>query len=150
MSKKLDKIRDFLIVTSKFTPVPGFSRVLGTDGQSILRQSLHKTNLFYAEEKKEFTFRYHIPDHACSGNMSAFMTPSVVNKTLSLSGFLAVFDEVTTWVLAAEDKGSRPGVSTHLSAQLGPLGKMGGGINAGDIVDIRVRYVFAYAIHLIS
>lgn len=131
----LHRIRDFMLISSKLT-YPGFARALGIDPQRVLHH--HMDKLSYDEQKKEFSFSYEIPKHATKGGR------------LPLSGFLSVFDDVTTWAIVALDRKKRAGVSTSLFAELGPLGLQGGSMGPGDLVQINARVVkigkvFAFA-----
>lgn len=115
-----------MLIASKVT-YPGFARALGIDPQRVLCQDMNK--LLYDEQKKEFSFVYEIPQHATKGGR------------LPLSGFLSVFDDVTSWAIMALDRKGRAGVSTSLLAELGPLGLQGKSMGPGDLVQINARVV---------
>lgn len=81
-------------------------------------------------KKKELIFRYVIPNEACSKHF---------NYTFPLSGFLAIFEDVTTWAIVAEDRDRRPGVSTSMYIERGSMGREDEFIKPGNTVDIIAR-----------
>eukprot|EP00550_Attheya_septentrionalis_P009101 CAMPEP_0198284762 /NCGR_PEP_ID=MMETSP1449-20131203/4202_1 /TAXON_ID=420275 /ORGANISM="Attheya septentrionalis, Strain CCMP2084" /LENGTH=314 /DNA_ID=CAMNT_0043981975 /DNA_START=201 /DNA_END=1142 /DNA_ORIENTATION=+ len=129
---KLGVIRDLLSVSSQLT-YPGFGRALGTDPTNVLH---HLEDLVhYNDSSSTLTFKYTIPPHAVRRG-----------GEMPLSGFLAVFDEVTTWAIVAQDRKRRPGLSITLSAQVGPATTTTTttarrGIQAGDTVQINAKVV---------
>ena len=96
-------------------------------------KQLQSGKVFFDESSGGLNYRYKIPEHLCRyQSHNKLMFP--------LSGFLALFDEVTTWTIVAdESSGRRPGVSTALYVELGPAGMKGCGMNAGDEVEINAR-----------
>mmetsp|Transcript_21448 Transcript_21448/g.31871 ORF Transcript_21448/g.31871 Transcript_21448/m.31871 type:complete len:323 (-) Transcript_21448:295-1263(-) len=129
-SNRLAVIRDFLYITDQLCR-PGLSALLDLHPQNVLFGTLAE-NLRYDDKKRQLSVRYQIPPKACSNN---------IGGKLPLSGFLSLFDEISTWNLLCEDKWRRPGVSTHLQAELGPAGLKGNGVKPGDVIDIRTRVI---------
>lgn len=120
-TRQVDFIRDVLYISNKLRPTP-ISTLLHLDYNSV-----SSNNLSY--DQNVLTVRYTIPREACSTKLG--------NK-FPLSAYLTVLDETTTWAIMARDKKHRPGVSTSLSAVLGPAGMAGQGFDPGDVVDIHV------------
>mmetsp|Transcript_29562 Transcript_29562/g.42293 ORF Transcript_29562/g.42293 Transcript_29562/m.42293 type:complete len:314 (+) Transcript_29562:231-1172(+) len=113
----------------------GFAAVLGLDSESLLQQ-IQSGELAIDKSRKVLTYRYKIPEHLCDSN------DETKSKIFPLSGFLSLFDELTTLaILADESSGNRPGVSTSLYAELGPAGLRRRGILTGDEVEIKASII---------
>ena len=132
----MKKLRNYLIVVDKFTK-PGFAQLLGTDPRTLLRGDANSTacndsntndetkkNTMEMRQEYPYSFQYKIPKHACIPMQRRIhyidnsKTSSPVH-VLPLSGYLALFDEYSTFALMNEDRKTRPGVSLSLSARLG-------------------------------
>lgn len=118
MSRKIDVLRDFCLVTEKLAAYPCFGRVLGLDAGTMLQ---NQDRLMYSAGHLQF--EYKIPRH-------------FVNKKIPLSGFLAIFDEMTTYAIVATDRKKRPGMSVSLSAEM-----MGDVAVMGDSIQINAEVV---------
>ena len=119
-------IRDRVHLFNRISP-QNFSSVLGLGPAALTDPSA----LSYDEDEKgrgTLRLRYRIPPTAC-----------LDGGRFPLSAYLAVFDEVSSWAILAEDRSRRPGVSTELYAEIGPAGRRGRGMRCGDVVDIKSR-----------
>lgn len=125
-SKGKISIEDVWLVTSKLTR-PGFSRILGIGPERLLAEHMID-DMNYNKKEMQWEFKYEIPH---------------TFESMTLSGFMGVLVDVSTWAIVAHDKGRRPGVSTTLYAEYGWAGltKRDFDFVPGDTVQINCRVV---------
>ena len=119
-SKDLQKLFDFLKVVSRVEKSPGFSSLLGLDYVSLKKDQL---------DYDGSTLKVQL----CLTNQ--LRLPK--QDSVSLSTFLAVIDDTTTWALALADPSrSRAGVSVSLKLESGPGASK---CSVGDVVQVINR-----------
>jgi acyl-coenzyme A thioesterase PaaI-like protein len=110
-SRSIIKLLDVLKVAAKMEKAPGFSNYLGLSPDFYAKLSPDELSF----ERNTFHVRIPISERIYLPHRNA----------MSLSTYLAIIDETTTWafVLADEDRG-RAGVSVSLDAKCGPASRL--------------------------
>jgi len=114
------KLHEFVKIQGRVEKAPGFSAALGLDHESLFNHGDVIT-----VDTNGVTLRYPVTTERLLPNSSA----------MSLSTYLAVIDDVTTWALVlGDEKRSRPGKSVSLNLWAGPSAM--NGRRPGDEVNI--------------
>lgn len=118
----VQKLLDFLKLSSRVERTPGFSSALGLSFDSISK--LPKDAIDFDRSTKSLKLR--LPTDPLRSKLS---------NDIYLSTYMAALDDITTWALVlADDKRSRAGVSVALRSEWGPKRKLASRIS--DAVDI--------------
>ena len=135
MTARIQTIRDMLHIATKIKH-RGYMKPFQLIEQKL--QDKGALSMPHADDQNTIRLRYKIPAAVCTSN----------NRTqMSLSGFLAIFDDVTTWAMMSVDRSKRAGVSISLGCHLAnrtPVVTNTNGLSgimpsAGDAVDITTR-----------
>jgi acyl-coenzyme A thioesterase PaaI-like protein len=118
--KNIPVLLDLLHLQAKMERAPGFSRYLGFSPERP------QPSLF-RYEKNRLDFRYKLSHELA--------LPTKADTTVTLSTYLAILDEVTTWAsMASQPKNPRPGVTVNFKMDWGPAAHLGTAL--GSEVDI--------------
>ena len=118
--KNIPALLNLLHLQAKMERAPGFSHYLG-----FLPEHLQPSLFRY--EKNRLDFRYKLSHELA--------LPTKADTTVTLSTYLAILDEVTTWAsMASQPKNPRPGVTVNFQMDWGPAAHLGTAL--GSEVDI--------------
>jgi acyl-coenzyme A thioesterase PaaI-like protein len=119
--KNIQGLLNLLHLQAKMERAPGFSHFLG-----FSPQHLHPSLFCY--DKNRLDFRYKLSHELA-------LPTKTDTSTVTLSTYLAILDEVTTWAcMASQPKNPRPGVSVNFQMDWGPAAHLGTAL--GSEVDI--------------
>jgi acyl-coenzyme A thioesterase PaaI-like protein len=118
--KNIQVLLNLLHLGAKMERAPGFSHFLGLSPERL------QPSLFHYE-KNRLDFRYKLSHDLA--------LPTKADTTVTLSTYLAILDEVTTWAsMASQPKNPRPGVTVNFQMDWGPAAHLGTAL--GSEVDI--------------
>ena len=125
-TKSILKLMDFLKVADSFEKSAGFSSLLGLSYAAVA--SLPQDHILTFDASKPAVLKFHLSTHQLSLSHQ---------KSVALSTYLAIIDDVTTWALVLADPGrGRPGVSVSLRTEWGPAA-----LKCCDMIEIEAEVI---------
>lgn len=122
-TKDINKLFDFLKLVSRIEKKPGFSSLLGLSHSRLSLLSPDQITF----ENKDLTLQLPLDTHLHLPHQ----------KIVSLSTYLSIIDDTTTWALVLSDPArSRAGVSVSLQLECGPAASK---CRPGDLVNVISR-----------
>ena len=117
--RSIQRLLKFLTLQRYYEAAPGFSHALGLSSERLYPE-------LFTYQGKTLVFRY---------TLSSRLPLTKLDSTVSLSTYLSLLDDVTTWALmCAKPQQPRPGVSTSFQCDWGPAAHLG--MLPGSVVDI--------------